>query len=554
MKKTQFFLLLFIGILLLKSSDSYSQSVYEPVYNTDIYNFLDRLSEKGIIKLFDDIRPVTRLKITEKLLQASGQSNKLSEIEKERLGFYKKEYAFEIKYIEKDTSEISEFFSSGSGSRFNLYKYYSPGFTFTADPVIGAGYNFSEKTYHQYGGIQFYGRINDNWGFYFNYRDNLEHGDNIDREKSFSPATGVIISKSGEKKIEYSETRGGLTLGWQWGEFTMAKDFINIGSSYQSQVILSSKAPSFPFIRLDIHPVKWFRYNFIHAWLNSDLIDSSTVRYTGVTSTFEDRSKTFSKRQKYYVGHSISFQPFDNWWLTLGESIIYSDKMEFIYFLPVFYRLADHYNSFGGGDSGDNAQIFFNTSYRWQKIKSKFYLSLYIDELSPESLFSGGNNAQVYAVTLGGKFTNPLWDDNYLTLEYSALKPYNYMNGDPAQTYFSSGYQLGHWIGSNAVQIYAEMEQYLPYLINLKAYFNYIIKGEKENINDYYDRVTSTYPLLAGDNSYYSDIGAEISYNPLNDLYFILKFGYINKASGRFESEYNIDEDFSFVTFVRYGF
>ena len=109
-------------------------------------------------------------------------------------------------------------------------------------------------------------------------------------------------------------------------------------------------------------------------------------------------------------------------------------------------------------------------------------------------------------------------------------------------------------IGSNAVQIYAEMEQYLPYLINLKAYFNYIIKGEKENINDYYDRVTSTYPLLAGDNSYYSDIGAEISYNPLNDLYFILKFGYINKASGRFESEYNIDEDFSFVTFVRYGF
>ena len=88
----------------------------------------------------------------------------------------------------------------------------------------------------------------------------------------------------------------------------MAKDFINIGSSYQSQVILSSKVPSFPFIRLDVHPVKWFHYNFIHAWLNSDLIDSSTIRYTGVTSTFEDRSKTYSRREKYYVGHSLSFR------------------------------------------------------------------------------------------------------------------------------------------------------------------------------------------------------------------------------------------------------
>ena len=98
------------------------------------------------------------------------------------------------------------------------------------------------------------------------------------------------------------------------------------------------------------------------------------------------------------------------------------------------------------------------------------------------------------------------------------------------------------------------MEQYLPCLINLKAYYTYVIKGEKENINSYYDRVTPTYPLLAGDNSYYSDIGGEISYSPLNDLSLELKFSYINVASGRFESEYGIDKDFSFGTFVRYGF
>ena len=115
-------------------------------------------------------------------------------------------------------------------------------------------------------------------------------------------------------------------------------------------------------------------------------------------------------------------------------------------------------------------------------------------------------------LTFGGKFTNPLWKDNYFTLEYNAVRPYSYMNADPLNTYASSGYTLGHWIGSNAVQIYAEMEQYLPYMINVKGYYNYVIKGEKENINDYYNRVTSTYPLLAGDNSYYSELGFSVSY------------------------------------------
>ena len=68
-------ILLFFLIL---GSYIYSQSIYEPIYNTGIYNFLDRLSNRGIIKLFDDIRPVTRQNIAEKLLQISEQQNRLT--------------------------------------------------------------------------------------------------------------------------------------------------------------------------------------------------------------------------------------------------------------------------------------------------------------------------------------------------------------------------------------------------------------------------------------------------------------------------------------------
>jgi len=531
-----------------------AQSISEPIYNQDIYFFLDNQASKGSIKIFDAIRPYTRLTIAEKLLELSNKVSVLSIIEKEQLDFYKKEYAFEIKFIERDTTEISEFFKSGDVDRFKLYKYHDSNFTFDVDPVLGLGYDFSKKNYHHYGGIKFKGRISSFLGFYFDYRDNLEQGDNLDFRKLFTPETGVIISKSDIDKIEYSETRGGLSFGWQWGEFTMAKDFINIGSGYQSPVILSSKAPSFPFIKLDISPVKWFHYNFIHAWLNSDLIDSNSIRYTGVTSTYLDRSLSYSSRQKFYVSHSLSFEPFESWWLSFGESIIYSDQIEFIYFLPVFYRLADHYNSMGGGDTGDNAQIFFNTSYRWEEIKSKFYFSLYIDEFSPESIFSGGDNAQVYAVTLGSKFTNPFWSDSYLTIEYTAIKPYSYMNGDPAQTYFSSGYQLGHWIGSNSVQYYFLFEQYLARPLKIEAMFQLIKKGSKEDINDYYNRVTSTYPLLSGDVSTYSELGLRLSYNPLNDLYFNISYQNVMRSDGRFYSQYGLSEDSGFSVALLYGF
>lgn len=543
-----------IALFIIYSGCLFSQSIYEPVYNQEIYFFLNNQSDKGNINIFDDVRPYTRLTIAEKLLELTKKSGILSNTEKDQLDFYKKEYAFEIMYLEKDTTKINEPFQFGLTDRFKLFKYYDNHFSFDTDPVLGIEYDFARKNYHQYSGIKFKGRISDLVGFYFDYRDNLERGDHLDFRKIFSSETGVVISKSKKNSFQYSETRGGLTLGWKWGELTMAKDFLNIGSSYQSQIILSSKAPSFPYIRLDIHPVEWFRYNFIHAWINSGLVDSNTIRYTGVTSTVGKRPLSYSRIQKFYVSHLISLKPTDNLWFTLGESIVYNDKLEYVYFIPVFYRLADHYNSMSGGDTGDNAQIFFNTSYRWTKMSSKFYLSLYIDELSPESFFSGGDNAQVYAITIGGKFSNPFWDDSYLTVEYTALKPYNYMNGDPAQTYFSSGYQLGHWTGSNSVQYYFLFEQYFNRAIKLEVKYQLVKKGSKESINDYYDRVTSTYPLLSGIVSTYSDINLNLSYNPYNDLFLNIAYNNVLSSGGRFETEYGVNKRASFLTTIMYGF
>ena len=110
------------------------------------------------------------------------------------------------------------------------------------------------------------------------------------------------------------------------------------------------------------------------------------------------------------------------------------------------------------------------------------------------------------------------------------------------RTYFSSGYQLGHWIGSNSIQYYFLFEQYLSQPLKFEMQYQLIKKGSKENINDYYNRVTSTYPLLSGSVSTYSELVLKLSYNPFHDLYFNIDYHNVFKADGSFISEYNLTD------------
>jgi hypothetical protein len=50
-----------------------------------------------------------------------------------------------------------------------------------------------------------------------------------------------------------------------------------LGYGNGGKIILSDKAPSAPQFRIDLTPVKWLSFNYAHFWLNSQLIDSTTV-------------------------------------------------------------------------------------------------------------------------------------------------------------------------------------------------------------------------------------------------------------------------------------
>lgn len=82
LKKTFLFLALSFVVI--------AQVVYEPLHR-DVYSFLSRLSQKSIVVFDDQIRPVSRKHIAQKLMNASERSTKqadLSFIDKRLNEFY----------------------------------------------------------------------------------------------------------------------------------------------------------------------------------------------------------------------------------------------------------------------------------------------------------------------------------------------------------------------------------------------------------------------------------------------------------------------------------
>ena len=213
----------------------------------------------------------------------------------------------------------------------------------------------------------------------------------------------------------------------------------------------------------------------------------------------------------------LSFYPTENLSLSIGESVVYSGSVEPIYLIPVmFFRLADHYLSSSGSNTGDNAQLFVDASYRISPIKTKVYGTVFIDELSLEKVFEGENLSSI-AYTLGTEFSDLFVPNSTFTLEYSKLQPFVYTNSNDAQTYKSHKYQLGHWTGSNSDIIYLAYNQRIFRGLNLKIASWYFRKGQTEEPEQQYELPYP--PTLYGARRTDKNFSFEVSWQPVHNLY-----------------------------------
>jgi len=514
-----------IFLFLALSYIAFAQVVYEPLHR-DVYSFLSRLSQKSVIVFDDQVRPVSRKYIAQKLIEASEKLDQLTSLEKEELDFYNQDFKREFDFINNIKTNSSETIIAGydSGSRLRLFGYRDNLFSINLSPILGIkiGSRDNEKLTHIWNGIYTYGYIDKYIGFSFDFRDNLEQGNTIDKHKEFSNVTGVD-ARTDENIIDYSGLDAVIATDWSWGSFSFGKDFHEWGYAESGLLVLSQKPPSYGFIRLDIKPVDWFRFNYMHGWLSSDVLDSNSFFYT------ETGTLSFDYKNKYFAHHSITLTPLEGLDLSLGESIVYDDELEFLYLIPImFFRVADHQLSNQTNEAGGNSQFFFSISSRGHIKNTHLYGTLFIDEITLNGISDPEKQRNQLGFTLGGSVTDLPIENLTFKIEYTKNYPFVYNHYTQSQDYKSSEYNLGHWMGHNADLIYASLNYRIMRGLQATVWGQFIRKGEEGNIDQQY--VQPQPPFLFGLRKNYGYLGAEIKYEYTHELFAKLNFQTTNTS------------------------
>lgn len=498
-----------------------AQIVYEPLTN-DVYSFLSRLSQKGILEFSDQIKPLPRKYILEKLNEAELSINKLTNLEKEELNYFKQDYYLEKSLNSSHLKKNITLLNRDPNGRLRLFSYSDNLFKINVSPNFGfqIGARNDETISHFWSGLSFYGYLTDQIGFSFGYRDNHESGKTVDAEKKFTPETGIIPISKKENSIDYSEIYTSISFNWSWGNFTAGKDFLEWGYGESGKLVLSNKAPSFPFIRLDIYPVDWLRFNYIHAWLLSDVIDSSSTY-----STFIPEFKRIEFRKKFFASHTITITPLKGLDISLGESIIYPDRLEISYLMPLmFFRLADHYLSKQNNNAGGNSQFFLGVSSRDHLKNTHLYGTLFIDEITFDNLFNSQKQRNQLGFSLGSSVVDFPINNLTFTTEYTKIFPFTYSHFIPTETYENSSYVLGHWMGNNADLIYASINYRFSREFQMKIWTQYIRKGEAGTAEQQWNTEKPQPPFLFGLRNNYTYFGLNLKFEILHEFFAEGKF------------------------------
>ncbi len=457
--------------------------------------------------------------------------------------------------VHETSNDNFTFFSKDNYDRYRFFNFTNDLTYLNIRPTVGYESGTWEKDNftNMFLGLRFHGEIGDIIGYNFELKHTRQSPPiSNSLYNNFSKNTSIDLQLRNAERLEYSTVNVDLGVNWDWGSFTVGKNHLNWGYGESGKIVLSEKAPSFPYIRLDLKPTEWFRFNYLHAWLNSDVIDSnsfySTLRYEQYSNT--DR---YTYIPKYLALHSVTFIPIEGLELSMGESVIYSDNLQISYLIPImFFDLADEYLNRNDNYAGASTQLFLALSSRNHLKNTHLYANFHADELTPEALFDVATQYYKMAFTIGGSVIDLPIDNLGLTLEYTKVYPGNYRHFIPTLTYESSSSLMGHWMGDNGDLFYAALDYTFLRGLKVKVWTQHIRKGTEALGNRAY-KVTIPQPHFLftdriGDRKNYSYYGINAEYEILHDLWVKAHFQYIDFerriALGEYKS--TLYRDFSF--------
>ena len=454
-----------------------AQAIPVPMQYTEVYDYIDELITDGVITRQTAVRPYTRKQVADMLVEAQQADSILNRRQKKDLAFYLNVFA-----LERDT--ISTNFVQYTDRRtFNLslanpqFSYLTKNklFKMSIEPILGMDLYGSKRglIIKRWWGADLKMDIAHHVSIWGSLRDISYNGTAALSDKYFAndyaKIDGAKITKPGYlnnlagvqyKEANYggdfSDSKGGISLYSWWGSIALQRENIRWGDSYHCSNILSGRNPAVPMLSLQLTPCRWFQFDYFHAWLVSNVLDSTN--YYVENTTTGGTYKHYRPANKFMAANMFTFIPIKYVSFSFGNSVVYAElNVQAAYFIPfAFYKSLDHLLTKGLSVENQNSQLFGSLSVRpWDHIQ--LYTSIYVDEFKLARLKKTNPENNLVSYLVGFNWSG--WPLTGLSLKGEFMRSYIacYTHSIDVLTWASNGYNMGHYMGDNAQSIYVEL-------------------------------------------------------------------------------------------------
>ena len=469
-------------VVLLTASMAQAQVIPEALEYTEIYDFLDELATDGIIDLTEAVRPYNRAQIAAMLRTAQEKDSLLSRRQKDDVQFYLQDYALELDtlpvYHSYGHRHVTQWITSVSNlsladpSLHILTK--NKVFKMRVRPILGMDLYASKKgiiTKRWYGAdiqmdiahhLSIWGSIRDkSWNgsllnsTYFPTSGDKMYGARLTKPGYLNNLPGVQY-KEANYGGDFSDSRGGIALYTWWGRIAVEREQLQWGDAQLSSNILSAHNPAVPMVSIQLTPCKWFQFDWFHAWLVSNVIDS-TYYYTEVYD--EGVTKIHNRpMNKFMAANMFTFKPIKYIHFSFGNSVVYAERnVQAAYFIPIaFYKSLDHLMTKGLGVENQNSQVFGSITVR-PTDHLRLYGTFYLDEFKFARLSPSNKEKNPISYVVGFQWSG--WPLNGLSLKGEFMRSYiaTYTHSIKVLDYTSNTYNMGHYMGDNAQSIFVQL-------------------------------------------------------------------------------------------------
>ncbi len=449
---------------------SYAQRIPEAIEYTEIYDFIEELTTDGVIQSNAAIKPYTRDYIAARLSEAQNKDTLLNQRQRDDLYFYLQDYALECDalpvYKSYGHMHVTQWITNVSNlsladpSLHILTK--DRIFKMRIRPILGMdiSYNRNGALLHRVWGAEIQMDIAKHVSIWGSLRDNSWSGQGIDNSKITRPQYLQNLAGVEYKEANYggdfSDSRGGLSLYAWWGSIGIQRERIQWGDAQHCSNILSAHNPAVPMLTLQLTPCKWFQFDYFHAWLISNVLDS-TYYYVEVEKEGQT-AKRYRPAGKYMAANMLTFMPCKYVQFSVGNSIVYAERnVQAAYFIPIaFFKSLDHLLTKGLATQNQNSQMFATVSVR-PTDHLRLYGSFYLDDFKLARLSPSNPQHNPFSYVVGFNWSG--WPVKGLALrgEFARTNIACYTNSVDLLYYTSNSYNMGHYMGDNAQNIFVQL-------------------------------------------------------------------------------------------------